>query len=180
MLVHNLLKITIFAYFCKSSVIKIKDSCIGLKSVKILTYTSSIRITEYLCVFIWVYNWERDCLFVSLLSHLICKTDYRMLLNSVSCNIIVAAAHVEHSKQFAYEVPRKFTRICVPEALVDRAGVVQAEVWQRPAEICLMFLPCRAVTRVGSLTGLEWPRPSCNAHKEDTSSTKYSLILKYP
>lgn len=68
----------------------------------------------------------------------------------------------------------------VPEALVDRAGVVQAEVWQRPAEICLMFLPCRAVTRAGSFTGLEWPRPSCNTHKEDVSSTKYSQIPNYP
>lgn len=49
----------------------------------------------------------------------------------------------------------------IPEFLVEVDGVVQAELWQRPADICLMFFPCRAVTSVASFTRLECPRPSC-------------------
>lgn len=49
----------------------------------------------------------------------------------------------------------------VPEVF-EVEGVVQAELWQRPAEICLMFFPCRAVISVASFTGLQCPRPSCS------------------
>lgn len=50
----------------------------------------------------------------------------------------------------------------LPGALGGTGGAVQAALWQRPAEICRMFFPCRTVTRVGSRTWLVWPRPSWN------------------
>lgn len=40
----------------------------------------------------------------------------------------------------------------LPGALGGTDGAVQAALWQRPAEICRMFFPCRTVTRVGSRT----------------------------
>lgn len=54
----------------------------------------------------------------------------------------------------------------VPEFLVEVDGVVHAELWQRPADICLMFFPCRVVTSVASFTRLECPRPSCKSHQD--------------
>lgn len=54
----------------------------------------------------------------------------------------------------------------VPE-FFEVEGVVQAELWQRPAEICLMFLPCRAVMSVGSFTGLQCPSPSWSQPSND-------------
>lgn len=42
-----------------------------------------------------------------------------------------------------------------------------------------MFLPCRAVTRMGSLTGLEWPRPSCNTKKKTKDQTIKLLSSNY-
>lgn len=54
----------------------------------------------------------------------------------------------------------------VPEFLVEVDGVVHAELWQRPADICLMFFPCRVVTSVASFTRLECPKPSCKSHRD--------------
>lgn len=54
----------------------------------------------------------------------------------------------------------------VPEFLDEVDGVVHAELWQRPADICLMFFPCRSVTSVASFTRLECPRPSCKSHRD--------------
>lgn len=48
----------------------------------------------------------------------------------------------------------------VPEFLIEGEGVVHAELWQRPAEICLTFLSLSSVISVGSFTGFECPRPS--------------------
>lgn len=47
-----------------------------------------------------------------------------------------------------------------PGALGGTGGAVQAALWQRPAEICRTFFPCKTVTRVGSRTWLVWPKPS--------------------
>lgn len=47
-----------------------------------------------------------------------------------------------------------------PGALGGTGGAVHAALWQRPAEICRTFFPCKTVTRVGSRTWLVWPRPS--------------------
>lgn len=45
--------------------------------------------------------------------------------------------------------------VCVsPGARGGTEGAVHAALWQRPAEIWLMFFPCSAVTSVGSLTWL--------------------------
>lgn len=41
-----------------------------------------------------------------------------------------------------------------PGALGGTGGAVHAALWQRPAEICRTFFPCRTVTRVGSRTWL--------------------------
>lgn len=54
----------------------------------------------------------------------------------------------------------------VPEVF-EVEGVVHAELWQRPAEICLMFFPCRAVISVGSFTGLQCPSPSWSQHDNE-------------
>lgn len=59
-------------------------------------------------------------------------------------------------------------RKCVPEFFAEVDGVVHAELWQRPADICLMFFPCRAVMSVGSFTRLECPRPSWTSHRDET------------
>ena len=64
-----------------------------------------------------------------------------------------------------------FRTVCVPEFFIEVEGVVHAELWQRPAEICLMFFPWRAVTSVGSFTGLECPRPSWDTHKRQHSAS---------
>lgn len=56
----------------------------------------------------------------------------------------------------------------LPEFLVEVDGVVHAELWQRPADICLMFFPWSAVTSVASFTRLECPRPSCKSHGAQT------------
>lgn len=47
-----------------------------------------------------------------------------------------------------------------PGALGGTGGAVHAALWQRPAEICRTFFPCKTVTRVGSRTWLVWPKPS--------------------
>lgn len=54
--------------------------------------------------------------------------------------------------------------VCVPEFFIEVEGVVHAALWQRPAEICLMFFPFRAEMSVGSFTGLACPRPSWNTN----------------
>lgn len=65
----------------------------------------------------------------------------------------------------------------VPEFFIEVEGVVHAELWQRPADICLMFFPWRAVMSVGSFTGLECPRPSWNTHTH-TDSTGFLMCTE--
>lgn len=64
--------------------------------------------------------------------------------------------------------------VSVPEFFIEVEGVVHAELWQRPAEICLMFLPWRAATSVGSFTELVCPRPSWNTRIK----TQHGKMLK--
>ena len=57
---------------------------------------------------------------------------------------------------------KEYLRVWIPEIFSEVEGVVHAALWQRPAEICLMFFPWRAVMSVGSFTWFECPRPSWN------------------
>lgn len=73
--------------------------------------------------------------------------------------------------------------LCLHEFFTEVGGVVHAELWQRPAEICLMFFPWRAVMSVGSFTGLECPRPSWNTQihgspQSASDSTTYFGLLR--
>lgn len=72
--------------------------------------------------------------------------------------------------------------VSVPGARGGTGGAVHAALWQRPADICWMFLPCKALMRVGSLTWLVWPKPSLKKKiiKNQTvgNHTVLQLILK--
>lgn len=66
---------------------------------------------------------------------------------------------------------------CVPEVFIEVEGVVHAELWQRPAEICLIFLPWRAVISAGSFTKLECPRPSWKKHMKYKNAVLNVLVM---
>ena len=74
--------------------------------------------------------------------------------------------NVEHSRLLILILHHWMWQPCVkvcnlPGALSGTHGAVHAALWQRPAEIWLMFFPCRAVASVGSRTWLVCPSPSC-------------------
>lgn len=71
------------------------------------------------------------------------------------------------------------TNCFLPGALGGTGGAVQAALWQRPAEICRIFFPCRTVIRVGSLTWLVWPSPSWQFVTDGKGTKKNQQLWKY-